>query len=228
MEGSQVVDQATPEADRPQLAFEVRGVEPVQHAAAPTLRFELGIEESSGREVFTIALSASIEIEPAQRRYEPQTRERLIELMGDPKKIGSPTRTMHWTRVSQLVPAFSGSTTVEIDVLCNYDLEVAATNYFHALTEGEAPLVFHFNGSVFYGGEDGRLQIIQIPWDASESFRMPVGAWERMISMHYPYRDWIALDAETIEALRARRAQRGLPTFDATVQELLRRAGDGD
>lgn len=229
MEGQQqVVEQATAEPDRPQLEFEVRAVEPVQHAAAPTLRFDLGIRETTGREVFTIALSASIEIEPAQRRYDPQTRERLIELMGDPKRIGSPTRTMHWTRVGLLVPGFSGSTSVGIDVLCNYDLEVGASNYFHALADDVAPLVFHFNGSVFYGGDDGRLQIVQISWDASESFRMPVEAWQRMIAMHYPFRDWIALHADTIEALRKRRAERGLPTFDATVEELLREDGDGD
>lgn len=224
----QVVDQPTAESDRPLLGFEIRGVQPVEYAAAPTLRFDLGIEESSGRDVFTIALSVSIEIEPAQRRYDPQTRERLVELLGDPKRIGAPTRTMHWTRLGLLVPAFKGETSVGMEVLCNYDLEVGASNYFQALPEGEAPLAFHFNGSVFYGGPDGRLQIVPIPWDASESFRMPVEAWRRMIAMHYPYRDWIALHTETIEALRKRRAQRGLPTFDACVEELLREAGDGD
>ena len=49
-----------------------------------------------------------------------------------------------------------------------------------------------------------------------------------MIEMHYPFRDWIALHSDTIKALRKRRSERGLPTFDATVEELLREAGDGD
>ncbi len=214
--------------DRPQLGFEVRNVTPIAHAAAPTLRFELAIDEGSERQIFTIALSVSIEIEPAQRRYDPETRERLVELLGDAQKIGAPTRTMHWTRLGVLVPAFSGSTTVGVDVLCNYDLEIGATSYFRTVADGEVPLAFNFNGNVYYQDDDGRLQIVQIDWESHASFRMPVEAWKRMIQMHYPYRDWIALHSDTIEALRKRRSERGLPTFDACVEELLREAGDGD
>jgi hypothetical protein len=49
-----------------------------------------------------------------------------------------------------------------------------------------------------------------------------------MIKMHYPFREWVAVHSDTLEALRRRRAERGLPTFDETVAELLREAGDGD
>lgn len=221
-----VTEAAVTPRDRPLLEFEVRNVTPIAHAAAPTLRFELAIDEGSEREIFAIALSVSIEIEPAQRRYDPETRERLVELLGDPARIGAPTRTMHWTRLGVLVPAFSGSTTVGVDVLCNYDLEVGATSYFHTVTDGEVPLAFNFNGGVYYQGDDGRLQIVQVDWDSHASYRMPVEAWKRMIAMHYPFRDWVALHTETLEALRRRRAELGLPTFDATVAELLREARD--
>jgi len=212
--------------DRPHLDFEVRNVTPLANAAAPTLRFELAIDEGTEREIFAIALSVSIEIEPAQRRYDPETRERLVELLGDPQKIGAPTRTMHWTRLGVLVPAFSGSTGVGVDVLCNYDLEIGATSYFHAVEDGEVPLAFNFNGNVYYQGDDGRLQIVQVDWDSHASYRMPVEAWKRMIEMHYPFRDWLALHSETLEALRRRRSERGLPTYDATVAELLRETED--
>ena len=42
-----------------------------------------------------------------------------------------------------------------------------------------------------------------------------------MIAEHYPGGGWIRLSHETLEALNARRAARGLPSFDACVEELL-------
>jgi hypothetical protein len=50
---------------------------------------------------------------------------------------------------------------------------------------------------------------------------MPVAAWRAMIDDHYPGGGWIRLSHETLDALNARRAARGLPSFDACVQELL-------
>ena len=216
-----VTEPAPTPRDRPLLDFEVRNVTPVAHAAAPTLRFELAIDEGSEREIFTIALSVSIEIEPAQRRYDPETRERLVELLGDPQKIGAPTRTMHWTRLGVLVPAFTGSTTVGVDVLCNYDLEIGATSYFHAVEDGEVPLAFNFNGSVYYQGEGGQLQIVQISWEESSSYRMPIEVWQRMIETFYPNRGWIPAGEGTIERLRRFKLEQGLPSYEAALERLL-------
>ena len=70
---------------------------------------------------------------------------------------------MMWTTESVLVHAFTGSTSVEIPVLCNYDLELAATRYFHALADGEVPLDLHFNGSVYYQAEDGGCRSSRSP-----------------------------------------------------------------
>ena len=74
-------------------------------------------------------------------------------------------------------------------MLCNYDLEIAATNYFHSLVDGEVPLVFHFNGGVYYRDEDGQLQIIQLTWEESTNYRMPIEVWEEMVAAHYPNRE---------------------------------------
>ena len=122
---------------------------------------------------------SQIAIEPAERRYDAETRERLTELLGDPARIGAPIRIVPWAQVDVLVQPFRGSTTVEVPVPCSYDLEVAAANYFRSLADGEVPLRFHFNGSVYYGDADGRLQIVQLSWEESSGYRMPVAAWQR-------------------------------------------------
>ncbi len=38
-----------------------------------------------------------------------------------------------------------------------------------------------------------------------------------MIDAYYPYRGWLPLQRETLEALRRRKVERGLPTYDQAV-----------
>jgi hypothetical protein len=216
--------ETAPPPDQPWLRFEIGGVRAVEHAAAPTLAFRLDVEERSGRDVFTAALVLQIQIEPAKRSHDEADRARLVELFGE--RWGSTAQRMHWTTESVLLPAFSGSASVEFEVLCNYDLELAATKYFHSIEGDEVPLSFHFNGSVYYPDEDGRLQIVQVPWDTAVDYKMDLSTWKRMIDSYYPNRGWVALERETLEALRRERAQRGLPTFDDTVRQLLEGSGD--
>ena len=113
------------------------------------------------------------------------------------------------------MPAFEGATEFELVVPCTYDLEVAAVKYFNGLAEGEAPLRFHFNGTVFYESDEGRMQIVHIPWDRSPRFRLPLEVWRQTIDAAYPWRGWIPLHTETIARLERLKAERGLPTFDA-------------
>lgn len=211
---------------QPMPSFEIRGARAPQHSIAPELIFELEVDDPSDLQVFTISLTVQIAIEPAQRRYDPETRERLTELLGEPGRIGSPTRTMHWAKVDVLVQPFRGMTTVEVPVLCNYDLEIAATKYFHAIADGEIPLVFHFNGGIYYQGEGDRLQIVQLSWEESSNYRMPVETWRQMVAAHYPHRGWIAAGDVTIERLRRYKLEQGLPSYEATLDHLLDR-GEG-
>jgi hypothetical protein len=214
---------AAAEQNLPRPSFEILGARVPGHAVAPNLVFDLEVNDPSALQVFTISLAVQIAIEPAQRRYDAETRERLTELLGEPGRIGAPTRTMPWTKVDVLVQSFRGTARVEVPVLCNYDLEIAATNYFHSIADGEVPLVFHFNGGIYYQGEDGRLQIVQISWEESSSYRMPVAVWEEMIAAHYPYRGWVAAGTETIERLRRYKLEQGLPSYEAALERLLDR-----
>ena len=123
----------------PGFAIEVTGVRAIEHAAAPTLSFGLRLEDDSGREVFMAGLRVQIQIEPAKRRYDEESKAKLTELFGDPHRWSVSAQRMHWTSESLLVPSFRGSTEAEIEVLCNYDVELAAAKYFHSVTEGEVP-----------------------------------------------------------------------------------------
>lgn len=208
-------------SEGPWLQFEVAGVRPVEHAVGPTLSFTLDVTDRSDRNVFTAALTIQIQIEPVKRRYEDSERERLAELFGEPHRWATSAQRMPWTTESVLLRNFRGTTSVDVEVLCNYDLELAATRYFHSVESGEIPLSFHFNGSVYYAGEGGTLQVVQVPWDTVADAKMPVAVWKRMIDSYYPYRGWLPLQRETLDELLARKAAKGLPTYDHVVRELL-------
>jgi Family of unknown function (DUF6084) len=206
--------------------FEVRGATWARDAAAPLLRFELGVTEASGRDVFTIALSARINIDPARRAYDARTREALVELFGEPERWGATTQSFVWAHAGTLVPSFTGATTFALAVPCTYDLELAATKYFHNVADGEVPLSFHFTGSILHRGDEGQVQVVLVPWTCSAQWRMPVATWRAMMDHHYPNGSWVRLQADTLDALARRRARRALPSFDACVAELLATTGE--
>ena len=174
-----------------------------------------------------IALKIQLMIEPARRVYDDDTRDRLIELFGAPERWAVTTRSLVWSQLDVVVPAFTGSTTVVVPIACNYDLEVTAAKYLHSLPDGEAPLALHFNGIVYYPGEDGGLQMVLVPWTRSIDFRMPVSVWRETIEHYYPNTGWVGLRAETLAALQRLKVERGLATFDACVAELLAESRGG-
>jgi Family of unknown function (DUF6084) len=218
-------DQGGPETaqrpDEPGLRLAIAGVRAVPHAAAPTLSFTLRVDDDSGLEVFMAGLSVQIQIEPAKRTYDAESKAKLTELFGDPHRWTTTAQRMHWTSQGVLLGSFTGSTTAQIEVLCNYDVELAAAKYFHSVTDGEIPLAFHFNGSVYYAGGDGRLQVVQVPWDTSADFKLPLSVWKEMIDSYYPYRGWVSVHRDTLDALQRLKARRGAPTLDAAIIELL-------
>ncbi len=202
-------------------AFQVLDAEPVKYAASPRLAFTGHVTEPGGREVYTIALSVQIMIEPARRSYDDETRARLIELFGEPERWSATTRAFLWSELDVLVPAFTGATGFRIPVSCNYDLELAATKYLYSLPGDSVPLLFNFTGTIFYRGEEGRMQIAKVPWDCSARFEMPLAAWRGMVDHYYPNGGYARLSHETLDLLSRRKAELGLPSFDATVTRLL-------
>jgi hypothetical protein len=174
--------------------FEILGVTSRRFSAVPTLDFDVHVSEPTGRAVYTMALTAGITI-----------------------------RAQAWTQTTALVPAFTGATTFKLVVPCSYALEQAAPAYFHG-AEGDAPLVFHFNGTVFYRGDDGGMQMELVPWSCSVDFSFPVAVWQAMMAHHYPDGAWVSLHTATLDSLLDEQRRRGAPTLDACVGELLEEA----
>lgn len=210
----------------PEPEFELRSVEPVARSVAPTLRFSGEITTAPGRQVYAVVLTALFTVEPAKRSYDEGERERLAELFGTPERWASTTGAFRWAQVETMVRGFNGSGPFALDVPCTYDLELASGKYFGSLDTGSVPLRVHFNGTVLYEEEGGRVQAVLIPWDRSIRFDLPMEAWKRMIAEHHPYRSWIPLSTDTEARIRARKARLGSPTFDACLGELLDEAGE--
>jgi len=211
----------------PLPSFTVLEAKAVEFAAAPTLAFTLEVTEPTEREIYTIALTCQINIDPAQRDHDPATRELLSELFGAPERWAQTTKSRRWLQASVLVPTFTAAATFELPVLCNFDLELAATKYFHSLPDGDIPLTFFFSGTILYRGDNGEIQAAQVHWDRQSLFRLPVATWKAMVTHYYPQRGWVGLHADTLAALSRYKAARGLPTFDACVSALLLSPTDG-
>ena len=206
------------------LRLAVLGVSAVPYAAAPTLRFELSLTEPRGREVHAGVLSLQIHIDPARRTYDAPTRERLVELFGAPERWAATTQSFQWARVDAMVPGFQGSTRLDLEVPCTYDLEVAASKYLYSLPGGVAPLSFFATGMLLYSGGDERLQVAQVPWGCTARYEMPVAAWRQAIDAVYPGGGWVRLQTGTLDALAARKAAGAHHSFDDCVRALLEEA----
>ena len=206
----------------PDLDFRVEGAEVLQFAAVPSLLFKLRIENLGEEPVRSVALNTQIRLAVTQRHYASAEQERLLELFGEPHRWGETLRSLLWTHNVLQVPAFSGITVVDMPVTCTYDLDVVATKYFHALEDGEVPLEFLFSGTVFYAGEGGRLQVARISWEKEAEYRLPVRLWKEMMDHYFPNSAWVRLHRDAYNRLYDYKLRRGLPTWEATVEALVR------
>ncbi|WP_211257278.1 DUF6084 family protein [Streptomyces megasporus] len=208
----------------PALAFAVTDARPERFAAVPTLRFELGITRTGGGPIRSIALTVSIRIDVTRRRYDDRTRHALAELFGAPDRWGTTLRPLAWTQTTVTVPPFTDATTVGLTVPCPVDTELAVTKYLHAVRDGEVPLDFLFNGTVFFQAPDGLLRTAQISWAEDAHHRLPAGMWHALIDRYFAGSPWLRLSRETYDRLDAYRVRRVFGTWDDVIGDLLDRA----
>jgi hypothetical protein len=204
----------------PDPQFAIVGAEAVAYAAVPQLVFRVAVTNADP--IRNLALQCQIQIEPVRRRYSPEEQQRLVDLFGEPSRWGDTLKTLLWTHVPLTSGPFEGSTTVDVNVPCTFDFNVAVTKYIHGLDGGELPLRFLFSGSVFFTDADGHLQITQLSWSAEATWRLPVEIWQRMMDLYYPATAWLTLRRDVFDRLLQYKVEHGLASWESTMEGLLR------
>ena len=204
-----------------ELSFVAEGAAPLEYAAVPTLAIRLRVESSGPAPIRSVLLDTQIQIAARLRTYGAAEQDRLHDLFGTPERWPDTLRTLPWTRLTTVVPPFSGNTLVELPVACTYDLEVAAASYFGALESGNVPLELLFSGTVFYSAADGRLQAERIAWTKEATYALPVGVWRETMDRHFPGSAWLRLSRDSYDRLRAYRARNAFASWDDAVAALL-------
>ena len=204
----------------PQLNFQIDDAAPAPLSLTPGVVLQLRVR-SPEQTIHSIALRCQIQIETPKRRYSSEEQERLLDLYGKPCRWSQTLRSLLWTHVSTIVPAFTTETVVDLFLPCSFDFNLAATKYFAALKNGEVPLCLLFSGTIFYEGAGGRLQVEQIPWNQGTSYRMPVAVWPEMMSAHYPNQNWLLLRSDVFERLYHYKRHYAIPTWEQTFESLL-------
>ena len=208
-----------------ELVFDCLEAKPDPYAAAPTMVFRIRISETSGESVHAIALRCQIRIEPQRRRYTSSEESSLSDLFGEPSRWGDTLKPFNFAFVAQMVPGFKGSTEIELPVACTYDFEVTSAKYFHALEDGEIPLILLFSGSIFAKGQTG-FSVDQVPWNKEDRYRLPVAMWDEMMNLYFPNSAWIRMSRDRFDALHRFRSKRMLMSWDDAFEALLKEAGE--
>jgi hypothetical protein len=83
------------------------------------------------------------------------------------------------------------------------------------------PLELLFSGTIFYANAEGRLQAAPISWEHELEATLPVAVWRAAIESAFPGSAWLRLPRDAFDRLWAFRAARALPSWEATLDELL-------
>jgi hypothetical protein len=206
----------------PDLNFKVEDAQAVRYAAAPLLSFRLRVSNNGDEEaIHAVVLRAQIQLEVTRRHYSSEEQAKLLDLFGEPDRWGQTLRNLLWTHAILVVPPFVKETVVDLPVPCTFDFNVAATKYFHGLSEGDLPLNFLFSGTVFYPGLEGRLQVSPISWEKEAKFKLPVKVWKDVIDHYYPNNAWLHLRRDVFDRLYQYKVRHGIPTWEQVVERVL-------
>ena len=198
------------------------GVAPVDHTATPELAFRLDVANAVvGEAVHGVLLRCQLRIEPQLRAYSDAEAAGLDDLFGARERWERTVKPMLWTHATAMVPAFTGALAFELPVVCTYDFNQAVARYFHALVDGEVPVILLFSGTVFYAGASGAMQVGQVPWSCEARYRMPVAAWKTLMDRHYPNVTSVALRRDVFDRLDRYRREHRCADLDQALESLL-------
>ena len=211
----------------PDLTISVENVEAVKYAATPSIAFALNLKNADPQEtVYTVVLRCQIQIEVARRKYTGNDQGKLRDLFGEPERWGQTLRSMLWTHASVVVPQFTGSTVVSMQVPCTFDFNIAATKYFNGLADGDIPLCLMFSGTVFYEDTEGSLRMAPISWDKETRFRLPLKTWQDMMDLYYPNIAWLSLRRDVFERLHEYKVRHGILSWEQAIEKVLAESED--
>jgi hypothetical protein len=183
------------------------------------LALKLRISESSGAKVDSIALRVQVRLDVQRRRYAAEESALLEELFGEPSRYAETLKSMLWTHVTAMVPAFQHETELELPIPCSYDFEVASHKYLASLKDGIIPLNLLFSGMAFVD-RSGRLTPEFVPWSCEARFALPVAVWREAVDAFFPNSAWIRVSRDLFDELRRFKIATGLPTWDAALERL--------
>jgi hypothetical protein len=210
----------------PDLSFHVEAAEAVQHAASPLLSLKVRLVNAAAGEVIrSVALRCQVRIEPPRRPYSEREKDALADLFGDPARWEQTLRPLLWAHVNVNVPPFVDQALVELPIACTFDLRIAAAKYFHALEDGDAPLLLLFSGTVFHDDAHGALRVAPVPWSGEARFRLPARVYKETMDHYYPNSAGLILRRDVFDRLDRYRAQNALATWDDAISRLLSEQG---
>jgi hypothetical protein len=206
----------------PDLNFQLEGAHAVPYGVSPLLAFELRVSNSGPEPaIHTVVLRAQIQIEVTRRHYTPEEQAKLLDLFGEPSRWGQTLKNLLWTNAIVVVPGFERETIVELQVPCTFDFNVAATKYFHGLSEGDLPLNFLFSGTVFYADSSEQLQVSPISWEKEAKFKLPLKTWKDLIDHYYPNSAWLYLRRDVFDRLYQYKVRHGILSWEQVIERVL-------
>jgi Family of unknown function (DUF6084) len=206
----------------PDLNFKVEGAQAVPYGASPLLAFNLRVTNAGPEPaIHTVVLRAQIQIDVTRRHYTPEEQAKLQDLFGEPDRWAKTLRSLLWTHANVVVPGFAKETVLEMQVPCTFDFNVAATKYFHGLSDGDLPLNFLFSGTVFYADDNEHLQVAPISWEKEAKFKLPLKTWKDLIDQYYPNSAWLYLRRDVFDRLYQYKVRHGIPTWEQVIERVL-------
>ncbi len=212
--GTQSPIRSTGNGGLTELVFDCIDVRADPYAAGPSLGFQLRIAETTGVRVHAHRAAVPDQDRAERRRYTPgrgRAAQRPVRrhraLGGDPQAASVRQRRGDG---AELYRRHRGR---PVPSRCSYDLEIAATSYFHALDEDDIPLLLLFSGTIFTRRQPASA-LRQVPWRKEATYRLPVTEWRATMDAFFPNSGWLRLRLDTLEALGAFKTARALPTWD--------------
>lgn len=206
----------------PEFHFEATGARILPSALVPTIAIDCNVRNQPATEkIQTAILRCQIRIETPRRTYSVEEQTWLRSLFGEPDRWSVTLKPLHWTSVSAVLSAFSGTTSFSLEVPCTFDIRAAASQYFLGLRDGTVPLTLLFSGSIFYEPEAGRLQAFPVSWNTEARLQFPVALWKDVIDLHYPNSSFLTLRRDVFERLNAFKIESGVASFDDVIELMM-------